>query len=292
MKTLFFYLFAGMMLVGSCQTMSFDEDSELPDNPLGEKLMNFKLTGFTLEGFEDLGTRASGSSTTDHLLLGIYNMDGTLVDTITYQDKEDASFGKFSKTLQYGKYSILAMGWDGQQKCHVAGLDSIYFSEGWVPNTLLCRQNIIVSEKYSDTRTLSLKRCTARFVVNLKDEHIPAELSKFTISSSQAGNALNSETRHCTKIHEFSRTIDVNIELSKVKYIASYFFLPEDSTSIDIDVTAFNAKGEELGKQQFSEVPVKINYATNYTGKFFPYATESNEVIFELDYEGEFNHDF
>lgn len=286
------YILGCMLFVCSCQIMSFEEEDSTPDSSRGEKLMHFKVTGFNLDSFEELDTRATEKSGTDNLLLGIYDLNGNLLDSIEYQDKDDYSFGKFSRTLKYGKYTILALGWDGSQQCHVASSDSIYFSEGWVPNTLLCRQNIVVSESYSDTRTLSLKRCTARFAVYLKDEHIPSNLSKFVISSSDAGNVLNSETKHCANIKDFSRTIDVNIELSKIKYVSSYFFLPEDSANINISVAALDVNGEELGKQNFINVPMKINYATNYSGKFFPYASESGEIVFELDYDGEYNHEF
>jgi hypothetical protein len=84
----------------------------------------------------------------------------------------------------------------------------------------------------------------------------------------------------------------VNIEPSKIKYVSSYFFLPEDSANINISVAALDVNGEELGKQNFINVPMKINYATNYSGKFFPYASESGEIVFELDYDGEYNHEF
>lgn len=282
--------------------MTFDEvEDNAESTTKGSKTMFFRITGFSMtnldesEHSESRQTRASSvQNATDHLLLGIYDQNGHIVDSIIYQDKDDTteSYGTFSHTLEYGKYTILALGWNGNQECHVHSLDSIYFSENWVPNTFLCRQNIIVNESYSNTRTLSMRRCIARFVINFKDEIIPQEIGDFVIKFLGAGNTLNSETRHCSEIQEFSRKIDVNIEPSKIKSLTTNCFLPSDSASIGINVLAHSKSGEVIAEREFTEVPMKINYSTNYTGNFFPFSSISETVTFEIDFDGEFNVDF
>ena len=302
MKAKQFILLLLLALV-SCQTMTFEDIEEGNNNPSkGSKTMYFRLTGFSMNNIDELpteegeDTRASSipQGATDHLILGIYNSNRQLIDTLHHQQKEDETikYGTFSHTLEYGKYTILAMGWNGTQQCLVHSLDSITFSEGWVPNTFLCRQNIIVSESYSDTRTLSMKRCVARFRLKFTDTTIPQNLSKFVFNISGAGNTLDSETRHSTSKTDFSRTIPVSIDPAKLTDISAYCFLPEDSTSIDITVTAYNAEEEVIASKAFANVPVKINYSTNYTGAFFPIGTMTGNIIFETDFDGEFNNAF
>ena len=201
-------------------------------------------------------------------------------------------YGTFTRTLDYGKYTILALGWNGNQKCIVHNLDSITFSEGWVPNTFLCRQNIIVSDSYSNTRTLTLRRCIARFMLYFKDTRIPQETSEFIINISGVGNSLNSETRHCTTTEDITRTIPVTIDPSKIKSLTTYCFLPADSTSVSVNIVAKDTIGETISERTFEEVPMKINYSTNYTGNFFTISDITTSITFEIDFDGDFNHEF
>lgn len=284
----------------SCHKMSFDDNET--GNESKTRCMYFRFGGFTMTGMEEMSpddnsesrTSTNQANYTDNMLLGIFDTDGNIVDSIQYQSKDDSntSYGSFSHTLKYGKYTVLAIGWNGTQKCHVASLDSIYFSENWVPNTFLCRQNFIVNDTYSDTRTLTLRRCVAKFVLSFKDEIIPNDLSHFTIDISGAGNTLNSETRHCTHIQDFSRKIPVDISPTKIKSLTSYCILPKDSAGITIDIVAYDSNGDTVSHKNFTQVPMKINYSTNYTGNFYNFASATDDLSFETAFDGEFNHNF
>ena len=301
-KHTFYTLLTFSVLFSACQTMLFEDDVDKnPEATTGVKTMYFRMTGINMDDISEITSAESGTKAasgekdvSDNLLMGIYDMDGNIVDSITYQHKDDTTitYGTFSRTLRYGKYKILALGWNGTQKCQVHHLDSITFSEKWVPNTFLCLQNIIVNENYSDTRTLSLKRCVAKFKLTLKDEYIPEGIGSFCISFSKSGNTLNSETRHCNHICEHQRTLHVNEKLKSPVTITSYCFLPQDSTGVDITVNVLDQEGMIMESKTFTGVPMKINYSTNYSGKFFPYNSESGNVTFENDFDGEIFHEF
>ncbi len=307
-------LYALVILFASCQSMSFEEEENTGNTAKGEKTMHFRLT-YSMSNLDELPnsnddivttgedsdeapTRASSSqqNTTDHLLLGIYDTQGNLVDTIIYQDKDDPTlsntYGTFTHTLKYGKYTIMALGWNGSQKCTVHRPDSISFSEDWVPQTFLCHQNIVVSDSYSDTRSLSLRRCVAKFTLKFKDASMPQELSEFTLRFSGAGCTLNGTTKYCAEQKDFTRTIPVTIDPSNVKSISAYSFLPSDSTGLTLNITARDANGITLGERTFEDVPMKINYETKYSGNFFPYGALDGAFEFDTDYDGEFNIEF
>lgn len=294
-------LILSLFLLAACHTVTFEEPEIGNGTETGSKRMNFVYKGFSMteiDGFDAPNSVSTKTTTdkkyTDNLLLGIFDMDGTLIDTIQYQSKDDTTiqYGNFSHVLKYGKYTILALGWNGNQECHVHSLDSIYFSENWVPNTFLCRQNIIVSDAYSDTRELTLKRCIARFMLHLEDDIYPEQLSTIKFSISGAGNTLNSENRHCTHIQSFYREIPVNIAPSQIKSVSVNCFLPSDSASIAIDISAYGANGEVVTHKSFSNVPAKINYSTNYYGNFFNYSLGNSNITFDTEFEGEINMDF
>lgn len=296
----FTILSAFALLLTSCQVVSFDDEEDNTGRGKGEKAMYFRLTTnqnydiVEITDNDEDATRTAAKDATDHLLLGIYDEQGNLVDTITYQHKDDStlpSYGTFNHTLKYGKYTLLALGWNGTQKCTVHRPDSISFSEGWAPQTFLCRQNIVVSESFSDTRSLSLKRCIAKFTIVLKDEIKPEGISNFVFSFSGAGNTLNSETRHCTRIKDFSRIISTS-PTTKIKTVTSYCFLPSDSTGISINVVAHDASGNVLADKTFADVPMKINYDTRYSGNLFSIGSTNTSIEVETEYDGEINIGF
>lgn len=293
--------FLFLITLCACETMTFeDELGKNPSTPQagkeekGMKEMCFKCTGFSMDDISEISRASSKQEYTDHLLLGIFDNNGNLVGNIMQHDKNDTTitYGTFNHVLKYGKYTILAIGWNGDQQCIVQGLDNISFSAGWVPHTFLCRRNIVVSEAYSDTRTLSMERCVARFVLKCKDQNLPEESVSFQIRTFNAGNTLDSETRHCTHIQEFVRNTGNLGTITAPLSITSYCFLPEDSANVNINVAAFDKDGNLLAEKYFAEVPMKINYSTNYSGYFFPMGEVEGSVSFNFDFDGDINHEF
>ncbi len=311
------------ILLTSCQTMSFDDEQTDVDPSKGEKTMHFRLSPYKMSNLNELTdssdddesyyegdesyyegedsedeylarAAANNQNATDHLLLGIYDMDGNLVDSIIYQDKDDTSlpsYGTFSSTLKYGKYTLMALGWNGTQRCTVHRADSISFSEGWVPHTFLARQNIIVSEENSDTRTISLKRCVARFTLKLTDAAISSELANFRISISGGGSTLNSQTGYCAEQSTIERSLSVS-NPSSVRSLTAYSFLPCDSTGLTVSIAAHDAEGNTLIERKFEDVPMKINWQTTYSGNLFSYTATESAIEFDTDYDGEINRTF
>ena len=294
--------------MASCQVVTFEDDSTVTNPSTGEKTMHFKLSTYSMNSMDEMPddgddtrnaqgaiTRAPIKDATDHILLGIYDDKNHLVDTLIYQNKSDNSlpdYGTITHTLKYGKYSILALGWNGDQKCIVHRHDSISFSEDWVPHTFLYRQNIVVSESYSDTRSLSLKRCVAKFTIKFEDKYIPEGLSYFVTRFSGGGCTLNSETKYCAEIQDVTRKLSLTMEPSKLKELSSYCFLPSDGANIVVNVTAYDANDNVLADRTFEKVPMKINYITTYTGNFFAYGNVEGAVDFDITYEGEISDVF
>lgn len=291
------------IIMASCQVVTFEDDSTAVNPPTGEKTMHFKLNTYSMDSMDEIPddddgtrnaqgvlTRAAIQNATDHIILGIYDAQNKLVDTLICQNKSDnnlPNYGTITHTLKYGKYSILALGWNGDQKCIVHRHDSISFSEDWVPHTFLCRQNIVVSESFSDTRSLSLRRCVAKFTIKFDDKFIPEDLSYFVTRFSGGGCTLNSETKYCAEIQEVTRKLPLTMEPSKLKELSSYCFLPSDGANIVVNVTAYDANDSILANRTFEKVPMKINYITTYTGNFFNYGNVEGNVDFDITYDGD-----
>lgn len=300
MKRITFSLFIFSFLLISCHNTFIDVDNNLNDTKT--KTVTFTFGGFTMSGLDGINSEESHESRasnvqanyTDHLILGIYDANGSIVDSLIYQNKDDnqTSYGTFTHNLVYGKYTVLAIGWNGEQQCLVHSLDSISFSQNWVPNTFLCREEIVVNDNQSSSHPLTLKRCVSKFSVVFKDKNAPCDINHFTIAFSGAGNTINSKTLHCTHTQDFSRTLLVETDPSKITSISTYCVLPKDSAGININVAAFDSNGNTVSQKYFENVPMKINYVTKYSGNFYTTYSGTEEILFEIDFDGEINVDF
>lgn len=279
----------------SCQSTSLDDVSE---DTAGKKVMHFNVKGYTITNFEsttDVASSqtkaASTTDVTDNLLLGVFDKDGNMVGEPTIQAKGDEDYGTFSYTLNYGRYTILAIGWNGTMTCNVNSLNNISFSEQWVPHAFMSRQNIVVSESYSDTRTITMGRCVARFEIGFNDApNYPTNLSKFVVSISGAGNTLNSEDGHCAAIQNYTRELAIN-NPSTLKNIAVYCFLPAEESLVTLNVDAQDSEGNSITSRTFTDVTMKINHITRYTGYFFS-ASATDNIIFNNEYSGTMEETF
>lgn len=291
-----------LLPLAACQTMTFDEEEINPTEQneaeeKGTKEMHFHCAGFKstyLEETEDATKASSTQEYTDHIILAIYDKDGNQVGNAIKQDKGDPNitYGTFSYTLEYGKYTILAIGWNGEQQCLITSLENISFSENWVPQMFICRQNIVVSESYSNQRTMTLKRCVATWVLNCTDKNIPKEASVFKFHFTNAGNTLNSETLYCPQTQDFEREVVSEGNLTSPLKITAHCFLPQESGTINVKVSVYDKSGNIIAEREITDIPMRINCRTISSGNLFPIGEANGNVAFETEYAEDINHSF
>lgn len=257
--------------------------------------MYFNLKGYKVTSFEPMNsadqTRATETeNVTDNLMLGVFDKNGKQIGEFTVQNKDDENFGTFAYTLTYGTYTVLALGWNGTATCNAKDINNITFSDNAVPQTFMCRQNIVVSESYSDTRTLTLKRCVTNLYISLKDSNKPVDLAKYVIEISGAGNALNSETGFCAAVQTFTKEIIVPAENSGKK-ISVYNFLPAKTSNVTYKLSAIDSEGNAFAEHTFTDIEMKINYQSIYSGYLYSYPANGN-LEFDFEYEGTTNGTF
>lgn len=272
----------------SCQGISFEEDEDESESR-GSMEMKIRLTGLSPSSpdvYKPVATQGESRATSkdtdspEHLLLAIYTKKGNLVDKIMIQDKSSAEeFGTFKKELEFGTYTILAIGWRGSQECIVgdgesipSSLDSVSFSERWVPNSYICRQNIIVSDSYSDTRTLSLKRCVTKFLLMFAEDKVPDNIHDCVIEAKGIGWRMAQTSHYCKPEATYTRVISVNPTNTGITF---YAFMPKEESEADIVITARDVDGNTLAKQTYENVPLKINRCTEFSEHFFTGTSEN-----------------
>ncbi len=99
---------------------------------------------------------------------------------------------------------------------------------------------------------------------------------------------LNSTTGYADEVLTRNHTAELSTSIYRV---AVYSFLLEDEAKMEFTFTAFDSNEQVLASHHFTDVPMKINQLTRYTGNFFtPETSEggfSVELAHDFDWENE-----
>lgn len=269
--------FCPLALMMSCQ--SGPDETTLPE---GQCTISFSVTNYRQISFDDLSsdgtTRAVPSnhpSTLAHLLLAVFDAETgqqactpVLHDQKDYVNKDEA-YTQFSVTLPYGHYRVLVLGYNGQKACNIASVNHISWADSYVPNTFLYCEDFTLSKESEPSKDITLKHVVAAFRVMAEDV-IPAELKKMRFVSTAGGTVLDATTGFTPA--NSGRTSDIEIPSSHIGIkdtFTVYMFLPEEQIQTNYTVQALDGDNEAFVTKHFNNVPLKINYLTEWKGKLF-----------------------
>lgn len=269
-----------LSLLVSCQS-GLDEAA----NQEGECTVNFLVTNYRQISFDDIAsseqTRAVASdhpTTLAHLQIAIYDVvTGKQACSPIRHDQSDytredqwESYRQFSVTLPYGHYQVLVLGYNGNKACNIASLNHISWEDDYVPNTFLyCEEFTLDKEEANLNREVTLKHVVAAFRVETEDV-APAELKKMRFISSAGGTVLDA-TKGFTP-QNTGRMSDIAVPANKLGVVDTftvYVFLPEEQIKTNYTVQALGAGDAVLYQKRFSDVPLRINFLTEWEGIFF-----------------------
>ncbi|MBQ7461090.1 MAG: hypothetical protein IJS63_02380 [Bacteroidaceae bacterium] len=273
-----------LLLLASCFLSFFTScqsgQDEVPA-PEGQCTFTFSVTNYKQISFDDLSasaTRAATSdpSTLDHLLVAVFDAEtGQQACTSIQHDYENyktksAEYPLFYVTLPYGHYQVIVLGYNGQKACTISSPSHISWEENYVPNTFLYCEELTLNEDSEPSKDITLKHVVAAFQLTAEDA-IPAELKKMRFISSEGGTVLNATTGYA--LENTGRTSDIEVPGSyKGKQgvpFTIYYFLPTEQTTSDFIVQALGVNDVVLNEKHFNDVPLRINYLTEWKGKLF-----------------------
>ncbi len=268
------------LLTSSCQ--SNDEQ----DKNQGEASLTFLITNYEQTCLDSITTRGSSVQKLAHLSFAVYDASSLeLMQTETTNSGDD-DYGTFSLTLPYGKYILVFLGYDGSRTANMENPKSISFADEFVPNLFLKSMTMDISSTTSESQTVTLSRAVACFSL-ICDGDIPSNLAKMEFTIKGGSGTLNALTGYA------DRSKDRTYKYSNLSAYAgashmeinSYTFLTAESTSMDYTVKATDSNEEEIKCRTFSNVPMKINQRSRYTGSFF--SEESSSQGFSLEIEND-----
>ena len=276
-------LFAGLCLMlaafASCQ--SGPDDASTPE---GQCTVTFSINNYRQISFDELSS--SGSSRAgETIVMSLANLSVTVFDAETnervtptlihkstdYEDDAETAktFPQFSVTLPYGHYRVLVLGYNGTRECNIASLNHISWADDYVPNTFLYCEEFTLDKETSLDREVTLRRVVSAFRVTAEDA-IPTGMKKMRFTSTVGGTVLDA-TGFTPQSN--GRTSEISVPTSYIGKqgvdFTVYLFLPEEQTVGNYTVQALGQGDAVLCQKRFNNVPLRINYLTQWQGKAF-----------------------
>ena len=286
------YLSGGLSLfLFPCLVSLFSSCQSAPEevaDPEGLCTVSFSINNYEQVSFDDVSSSSSAPaatradvpsdhpSTLAHLIVAVYDAEtGKQAcqpiqhDQSDYSTQNDA-YPKFSVTLPYGRYRLLALGYNGSRKCNIASISHISWEDDYVPNTFYCCEEFTLDKNTVLNQQLTLKHAVAAFSI-LTEDKAPSELKKMRFSSSVGGTILNAATGFTPQSTGRTSVIEVPDKYLGIRdTFTVYLFLPQEQVNgASYTVQALGKNDAVLYEKQFTDVPLRINYLTSWKGTFF-----------------------
>ncbi|MBQ0048779.1 MAG: FimB/Mfa2 family fimbrial subunit [Bacteroidales bacterium] len=270
------------MLVSSCQggnEISPNEGVGQEEQSMAqsEKTFSFSVTNYEQQSLSDVSRSSASGTVLPHLALCVFNAEGKQVRDIRQATGEEG-YGTFSLTLPYGEYTILAIGHSGTRAMRTNGIDQISFEENHVPDCFVKTLSLKVDSTTPSQQPLTLSRCVACFTVKCSNG-IPDEMMAMEYEAEGGGIVLNGLTGYCYRTEKRTGRIDFSGTKNRntTQTINLYAFLPAAEGTMTFTLRAVDGAGEVLQSRTFSDVSMRHNLRTIYTGDFFTNTGEEEE---------------
>lgn len=267
MKTLVrLTLSACVLLLTACH----DTANETPLPEQGSGTISFSVLNYEQLSYDDTRSDAPQLSNLDCLDMAVYSVGTNTLITNERKENGDEGYGSFSATLPYGTYNIVFLGYSDKRRAELDSPTNIVFTDNFVPNCFCRTLPLTVDAENLGTRNISLQRVMADFTLVSKPGNIPENLATIRITATGGGHHLNALTGYAPQAEERVFSFNVaGVDRKKDLILTYHTFLPEQETAMNFTVAALDTEGKEIRTRTFSNVPMKINQRTRYTGDFF-----------------------
>ena len=205
-------------------------------------------------------TRAAISDAASRLDMWIYDGDTEVADV--HQSSSEDGFGSVSLTLEKTKtYTVYAMAHKGDGAATLSD-GVISFTDDKVRDTFWYTATFSPSE--SATITAVMCRIVAQFRLMITDD-IPEEVKKMRIT---VGSVYDRWNVSGSGVHQIDRISTVSYGGTS-KNFSVYAIVSDEQTLHQVTVEALDASDGVVQSRSFSDVPLKNNFKTVYSGRFF-----------------------
>ena len=270
MKKLILALAAALMLP-MCTGCNREDDEPLSQQPAQRDTMQQMVIHFEFPMAVSLQpmTRAtlSDAQLTDLWLFDY--MNGSLVNTI-HQTSNDVNFGSISLNADYGDHNLYFVASRGTTPT-VSGTSITWAKPS---DTFWHSMSLSVEPGMSATQSVTLSRVVTRLRISVTDE-VPATLAKLSITPDHWYCGLDYTTGEPTADTQQARTVEVPssyIGTTGQLSMSIYGLCSATEYTTDITVSALASDESTIASLTLTDVPLRRNRITSYTGQLFSHA--------------------
>ena len=263
-----------------CTACSNDGSEKEPEE--GEKTISFEVVNYQQVSLDDV-TRATDATALAHLDMAIYDAATNALVSQTQTAKGENGYGQFSATLAYGQYTVVFLGYSGNYMADLSDPTKIGFANNYVPDMFYKTIQLTVSNNSPEAQSIVLSRGVGAFVLR-HEGYIPNTLNTIKVTANGGGNRFNALTGFATEVSERWTDFTLTDRVGTTSFgLPLYTFLPAETATMTFTAVAKDANNEVLQERVFSNVPMKINQRTTYTGQFFGSGTNVQGFSLSLE---------
>ncbi len=252
-----------LSLLCSCET------AEVPNSGKETQYgLSIHLTGFDVK-YSDIETRGLVNSSR-RISFAAFNEAHEKVDSLEQVEGYVSAFGELSCKLKTGKYTLIAVVHSSSEPADISD-ERVCFVNDSITDTFLATQEIVISDdtpiaeiNMKANRTVSLFRLTCK-------DQLPENIKSFRVKVSCGDTRLNPHNGFSIndRAHLYYNMVSPADRGKKDYSFDIYTFLPSETKTSDIIVTATSLDGDEIKTVSFNNIKLGINKKTEAQGAFF-----------------------
>lgn len=262
----------GIVLFSSCEKAILDEDNvteNVTDNSQQDGNVVLRVAGFRQVPFATPTTKAVVDLTSycTRLNFAVFK-DGKKVEGIS-QKKEESGFGEVSMSLAPGTYQMLALAHSSAGNPTITDPEKIQFTNEMTYSDTFSYYGDIEVTNERKTYDLLLNRNVSclHFIIN---DEAPSDAEWMYFYYTGGSGVLNTVTGYGGTVNS-KQTKWVNLKNYPTPLTFNlYTFLQQEEANLQVTVRAMAADKETvLLERTFTDVPMKYQMVTEYSGSFF-----------------------
>ena len=259
-----------VIILAAILTASLTSCSRSDDDPLTEAPRDTMRQVTITFTFPDVSVRPMTRSTlTEGQMTDLWlfdYLDGQLISTI-HQTPDDAAFGSIALTADYGSHQLYFVASRGTDPT-ISGTEITWAKPS---DTFWASLALDVAPGMSASQPVALSRVATRLRVAITDE-VPAALATLAITPAHWYCGLDYTTGLPTGDQQTVRTVSVPASYAGTagQLVMSIFSLSApDEWQTAVTVAALASDGSTLASLSLSDVPLRRNRTTVYSGPLF-----------------------
>lgn len=268
-KALWTALLVSSIALTSCEKPILDEANAETQETTQEANANvvIRISNVQQVGYNQLTRSLVDITGYSSRLNFVLYKDGEKVKSLS-QMQGDEGYGQVAFSLMPGTYKVLVLAHSSKGNPTLSDPESIKFDNSISYSDTFYYYGDITVGLEAATHDLTLVRATSllRFIIN---DELPSDLYRIKLLYAGGSGVLNAVTGYGGNVDSRQEKLYRVDGYTAPLTLPVYTFLQEDEGMLNLTVTAMDEANNVLLERKFTDIPMKRNMITEYSGAFF-----------------------